>query len=80
VLPRLDPVAPRPSGVDLKHPSGRTANAARGVVEGWSIFDDADNQAVVVDEKQIEGNAGVVHPELMVVPKSEVEEHSAVFG
>jgi len=80
VLSGFDAVAPAPAGIDLEHPSRWAPNSARRVIESRGALDDAHDQTVLVYEQQVEGDAGVVHPELVIVAKSQVEKHSPILG
>src|SRR5580658_686173 len=73
-------MASGPTGVDLEYPSRGAAYAPRRVVERWGVFHDAHNQAIVVDEQEVERNTRVVHPELVIVAKAQVEEHPSILG
>ena len=67
VLAGFDAVPPRPAGVDLEHPARWAADARDSSLSVGRVLDDADEQPVLVDEEQVERDAGVVHPELVVV-------------
>ena len=76
----LHAVLAAPAGVDLEDVPGRAPHAARGVVERRRVLDDADDEPVLVDVHEVEGDAGIVHPELVVVPDAQVEEHPVAGG
>src|SRR5687767_4241180 len=79
LLPGADAAFARPATVDLEHEERGASYRSRRVREWSGAFGDADDGPILVDEEHVERNAGVVHPEGVVAPAVEPEEHPRVL-
>ena len=75
-----DAVGAGPPGVELEHVLRRAAHRERVVAHRRGVLLDPDDHPVVVDEEHVERDAGVVHPEGVIVLLGEGENHPPLLA
>lgn len=53
-----------PTCRNFQYVFGRTTDAAREVIPGRNLFDDADYAIILINVNHIERQASIVHPEM----------------
>jgi hypothetical protein len=69
----------RGAGDDLKHRPYRTSGRDQLVRHRFGIFRNAHHAPIAGDKNHVEGNIGVVHPELDRLVIVEIKQHAAPF-